>query len=176
KAGGKAPRGGDPPQPQLAVRQAARLARRLRRVPHQAGRREPPARSHRQVPAEESPMSKSILVVDDTRSMRKMVATVLQSAGYSVEEAGDGAEALEKAKTRVFDLVVTDHNMPRMDGVTLVRALRGLAEYDAVALIVLSTETGVELKAKGREAGATGWMAKPFDPAKMLDIVKQFIA
>jgi len=120
-------------------------------------------------------MSKSILVVDDTRSMRKMVATVLQSAGYSVEEAGDGAEALEKAKTRVFDLVVTDHNMPRMDGVTLVRALRGLPDYDAVALIVLSTETGADLKAKGREAGATGWMAKPFDPEKMLGIVRQFI-
>ena len=121
-------------------------------------------------------MSKSILVVDDTRSMRKMVASVLQGAGYSVEEAGDGAEALEKARTRVFDLVVTDHNMPRMDGVTLVRSLRGLPQYDGVALIVLSTETGVELKAQGREAGATGWMAKPFDPTRMLDIVQQFVA
>lgn len=120
-------------------------------------------------------MSKSILVVDDTRSMRKMVMTVLQAAGYSVEEAADGAEALEKAQTRVFDLVVTDHNMPRMDGVTLVSALRKLPEYDDVALIVLSTETGPELKAKGRAAGATGWMAKPFDPEKMLGIVGQFI-
>ena len=121
-------------------------------------------------------MSHSILVVDDTKSMRKMVAAALTEAGYSVEEAGDGAEALEKAKGRVFDLVVTDHNMPRMDGVTLVRALRALPEYDEVALIVLSTETGAELKAKGREAGATGWMAKPFDPQKMLDIVKQFLS
>ena len=120
-------------------------------------------------------MSKSILVVDDTRSMRKMVMTVLQAAGYSVEEAGDGAEALEKAQTRVFDLVVTDHNMPRMDGVTLVSALRKLPAYDDVALIVLSTETGPELKAKGREAGATGWMAKPFDPEKLLGFVGQFI-
>jgi two-component system chemotaxis response regulator CheY len=121
-------------------------------------------------------MNKSILVVDDTRSMRKMVVTVLQAAGYAVEEAGDGAEALELARSRVFDLVVTDHNMPRMDGVTLVRSLRGLPEYDDIALIVLSTETGTELKAKGREAGATGWMAKPFDPQKMLDIVRQFVA
>ena len=120
-------------------------------------------------------MGKSILVVDDTRSMRKMVAAVLQNAGYSVEEAGDGDEALEKAKTRVFDLVVTDHNMPRMDGVTLVRMLRGLADDDDVAIIVLSTETGADLKAKGREAGATGWMAKPFDPEKMLAIVRQFV-
>jgi len=121
-------------------------------------------------------MSKSILVVDDTRSMRKMVAAVLQAAGYSVEEAGDGAEALDKAKVRVFDLVVTDHNMPRMDGVTLVKSLRELEEYNQVALIVLSTETGPDLKAKGRAAGATGWMAKPFDPTRMLDIVKQFVA
>jgi two-component system chemotaxis response regulator CheY len=120
-------------------------------------------------------MGKSILVVDDTRSMRKMVVAVLQGAGYTVEEAGDGDEAFEKAKKKVFDLVVTDHNMPRMDGVTLVRELRGLPEYDAVALIVLSTETGPELKARGREAGATGWMAKPFDPEKMLGIVRQFV-
>jgi two-component system, chemotaxis family, chemotaxis protein CheY len=120
-------------------------------------------------------MSKSILVVDDTRSMRAMVASVLQGAGYEVAEAGDGVEALELARKRVFDLVVTDHNMPRMDGVTLVRELRALANYDPVALIVLSTEASPELKQKGREAGATGWMAKPFDPQRMLDIVGQFI-
>lgn len=120
-------------------------------------------------------MSKSILLVDDTRSMRKMVATVLQGAGYTVEEAADGQEALDKAKAQVFDLVVTDQNMPRMDGITLVRSLRALPEYDDVALIVLSTETGTELKEQGRAAGATGWMAKPFDPEKMLVIVRQFI-
>jgi two-component system chemotaxis response regulator CheY len=118
---------------------------------------------------------KSILVVDDTRSMRKMVAAVLQGAGYEVAEAGDGVEALELARTRTFDLVVTDHNMPRMDGVTLVRELRQLPTYDAVALIVLSTEVDPVLKQKGREAGATGWMAKPFDPQRMLDIVAKFV-
>ena len=121
-------------------------------------------------------MSKSILVVDDTRSMRRMVSTVLQGAGYSVEEAADGAEALEKAKGRVYDLVVTDQNMPRMDGISLVRPLRQLSQYDAVAVIVLSTETGADLKARGRAAGATGWMAKPFDPEKMLDVVRQFVS
>ena len=120
-------------------------------------------------------MNKSILVVDDTRSMRKMVAAVLQGAGYEVAEAGDGVEALELARERVYDLVVTDHNMPRMDGVTLVRELRSLPNYDPVALIVLSTEAGPELKQKGRDAGATGWMAKPFDPQRMLEIVGQFI-
>jgi len=120
-------------------------------------------------------MAKEILIVDDSRSMRKMVASVLEGAGYQVSEAADGLEALEKAKGRKFDLVVTDHNMPRMNGVSLVRSLRGLPQYDDVALIILSTEAGAELKAQGRDAGATGWMTKPFDPAKMLDIVGQFI-
>lgn len=120
-------------------------------------------------------MGKSILVVDDTRSMRKMVAAVLQGAGYEVSEAGDGVEALELAQSRSFDLVVTDHNMPRMDGVTLVQSLRQLPSYDGVALIVLSTEVDPALKQKGREAGATGWMAKPFDPQRMLDIVAKFV-
>jgi len=120
-------------------------------------------------------MGKSILVVDDTRSMRKMVAAVLAGAGYDVAEAGDGIEALDLAKDRRFDLVVTDHNMPRMDGVTLVKALRDIADYDHVALIVLSTEVDPVVKQRGREAGATGWMAKPFDPQRMLDIVAKFI-
>jgi len=120
-------------------------------------------------------MGKSILVVDDTRSMRKMVAAVLAGAGYDVAEAGDGIEALDLAKDRRFDLVVTDHNMPRMDGVTLVKELRGIADYDHVALIVLSTEVDPVVKQRGREAGATGWMAKPFDPQRMLDIVAKFI-
>ena len=120
-------------------------------------------------------MKKSILVVDDTRSMRQMVAAVLEGAGYDVAEAVDGVEALELARKRVFDLVVTDHNMPRMDGVTLVRELRSLPDYDPVALIVLSTEASPELKQKGREAGATGWMAKPFNPERMLEIVGSFI-
>ena len=120
-------------------------------------------------------MTKSILVVDDTRSMRKMVAAVLETAGYKVEEAADGVEALELARRQVYDLVVTDQNMPRMDGISLIRELRCLAAYDPVALLVLSTEVNPELKQMGREAGATGWMAKPFDPQRMLDIVRTFI-
>jgi two-component system, chemotaxis family, chemotaxis protein CheY len=119
--------------------------------------------------------NKTILVVDDTRSMRKMVAAVLSGAGYGVAEAGDGVEALALAREQRFDLVVTDHNMPRMDGVTLVGELRRLPDYDAVALLVLSTEADPALKQRGREAGATGWMAKPFDPQRMLDIVAKFI-
>jgi two-component system chemotaxis response regulator CheY len=119
-------------------------------------------------------MSKSILIVDDTRSMRAMVTAVLQGAGYSVEAAADGAEALEKAKSRAFDLIVTDYNMPGMDGIALVRSLRELPHYEHIALLVLSTESGAELKTLGRQAGATGWISKPFDPEQMLDIVRQF--
>jgi len=100
---------------------------------------------------------------------------VLQTAGYSVAEAGDGVEALALARQRVYDLVVTDQNMPRMDGISLIRELRCLAAYDPVALLVLSTEVNPELKQKGREAGATGWMAKPFNPDRMLEIVGSFI-
>src|SRR5512133_2074042 len=107
--------------------------------------------------------------------MRQMVAAVLETAGYRVEQAGDGVEALELARHRVYDLVVTDQNMPRMDGISLIRELRCLAAYDPVALLVLSTEVNPQLKQKGREAGATGWMAKPFDPQRMLEIVRKFI-
>jgi len=119
--------------------------------------------------------AKTILVVDDTRSMRMMVANVLSAAGYQVSEAADGAQALVLARQRQFDLVVTDHNMPEMDGVTLVRELRQLPDYDGVALLVLSTEADTALKQRGRDAGATGWMVKPFDPQRMLDIVGKFI-
>jgi two-component system, chemotaxis family, chemotaxis protein CheY len=120
-------------------------------------------------------MAKSILVVDDTLSMRKMVADVLMAAGYEVEEAADGVEALEMARGRVFDMVVTDQNMPRMDGVSLIRELRQLADYDPVAVLVLSTEMTPDLKQQGRDAGASAWMAKPFDPQRMLKVVQMFI-
>jgi two-component system, chemotaxis family, chemotaxis protein CheY len=120
-------------------------------------------------------MAKSILVVDDTRSMRMMVSAMLREAGYVVEEAGDGVEALERATVFVFDLVVTDQNMPRMDGVTLIRSLRRLPDYDPVALLVLSTEANPQLKQQARDAGATGWMMKPPDPQRMIEVVRTFI-
>ena len=117
-----------------------------------------------------------ILAVDDSASMRQMVGLTLKSAGHEVVSAADGDEALKLAQSgSPVDLVITDVNMPNMDGITLVRELRQLPNYDPVALIVLSTEASPELKQKGREAGATGWMAKPFDPQRMLDIVGKFI-
>ncbi len=117
----------------------------------------------------------SILAVDDSASMRQMVVFTLKSAGYTVIEAGDGQEAFEKARGQQVDLVLTDQNMPRMDGITLVKSLRGLPTYSATPMLILTTESSDEMKVKGKAAGATGWLVKPFDPAKLLEVIKKVI-
>ncbi len=113
-------------------------------------------------------MKKHILIVDDSASIRQMVEVTLKSANYVVSTAKDGQEALDLCLTNRYDFVLTDQNMPRMDGITLIKSLRGLEAYRRTPIIVLTTESGVEMKEKGRAAGATGWMVKPFDPAKLL--------
>jgi two-component system chemotaxis response regulator CheY len=117
----------------------------------------------------------SILAVDDSASMRQMVAFTLKGAGYNVIEAADGQEAFEKARAQRIDLVLTDQNMPRMDGITLVQHLRRLDGFAGTPMLILTTESSAEMKAKGRAAGATGWLVKPFDPAKLLDVIKKVI-
>jgi two-component system chemotaxis response regulator CheY len=117
----------------------------------------------------------SILAVDDSASMRQMVAFTLKGAGYNVIEAADGQEAFDKAKGQHIDLVLTDQNMPKMDGITLVRNLRGLPTFAATPMLILTTESGDEMKAKGKAAGATGWLVKPFDPGKLLEVIKKVI-
>ncbi|MEQ8861269.1 MAG: response regulator [Pseudomonadales bacterium] len=114
-----------------------------------------------------------ILVVDDSSSMREMVSYTLTTAGHSVMAAADGAQALRIAEDGVdhFDLVITDINMPVMDGLTLIRELRGLRRYSYRPILVLSTESSPETKSAGRSAGATGWIVKPFDPDKLLGVV-----
>jgi two-component system chemotaxis response regulator CheY len=107
--------------------------------------------------------------------MRQMVAFTLKGAGYNVIEAADGQEALDKARGETVDLVLTDQNMPRMDGITLVQNLRALATYAATPILILTTESSDEMKAKGKAAGATGWLVKPFDPGKLLDVVRKVI-
>jgi two-component system chemotaxis response regulator CheY len=104
-----------------------------------------------------------------------MVAFTLKGAGYNVIEAADGQEALDKARGETVDLVLTDQNMPRMDGITLVQNLRGLATYASTPILILTTESSDEMKQKGRAAGATGWLVKPFDPSKLLDVVRKVI-
>ena len=118
-------------------------------------------------------VSKTILVVDDSGSLRQMVVFSLRSVGYQVVEAVDGQEAFDLAKKQVFDLVLTDQNMPRMDGLTLIRSLRALPQYQQVPILMLTTESSDEMKARGRAVGANGWMVKPFDPKRLIEVVKK---
>ena len=111
---------------------------------------------------------RTILTVDDSTSMRQMVRATLQSAGYDVVEAADGQEALEFARGKAVDLVISDVNMPRMDGITLVHELRALPGYRLTPLLLLTTESGEDKKLEGKRAGATGWIVKPFNPAQLL--------
>jgi two-component system, chemotaxis family, chemotaxis protein CheY len=120
-------------------------------------------------------MSKTILAVDDSGSLRQMVVFSLKAAGYQVIEAVDGQEGLEKAKQHLFDLVLTDQNMPRMDGLSLIRALRKLTNYQRVPILMLTTESSDDMKAKGRAAGANGWLVKPFDPQRLTEVVRKVI-
>jgi two-component system chemotaxis response regulator CheY len=113
-------------------------------------------------------MSKRILAVDDSPSMRHMVGVTLRAAGYEVVEASDGEEALEYARGNAVDLVLADVNMPRMNGITLVGHLRALPAYRLTPLLLLTTESSQESKQQGKLAGATGWMIKPFHPDQLL--------
>ena len=116
-----------------------------------------------------------ILAVDDSASMRQMVAFTLTSAGFEVAEAADGAIALQMAQKEKFKLVLADVNMPNMDGISLVKALRGLPDYKFTPLLMLTTESGPEKKAEGKNAGATGWLVKPFNPEQLVATVKRVI-
>jgi two-component system chemotaxis response regulator CheY len=120
-------------------------------------------------------MAKRVLTVDDSQSIRQLVTFVLKSAGYAVDEARDGAEGLSKATAGQYDLILTDQNMPVMDGLTLIRSLRGIPQYQKTPILMLTTESGDTMKVQGREAGATGWIVKPFDPGKLLEVVKKVI-
>jgi len=117
----------------------------------------------------------NILAVDDSSSMRQMVAFTLKGAGYQVVEAADGQEALNKAKTQQFDLIITDVNMPIMDGITFIKNLRGEANYKFTPMLMLTTESSADKKAAGKAAGATGWIVKPFNPDQLLNTVKKVL-
>lgn len=110
-----------------------------------------------------------ILAVDDSVSMRQLVTATLESAGYAVTTAEDGNRAFDVAlKCEQFDLVLSDVNMPSMDGIHLVEKLRAVPNYRLVPIVMLTTESSAEMKAKARAAGATGWIVKPFDPERLV--------
>lgn len=116
-------------------------------------------------------MAKRVLTVDDSKTMRDMVSFTLKGAGFEVLEAEDGVKALNLLNGAPVDLVITDINMPNMDGVTLVRQLRTKPAYKSTPILILTTEGGEDKKADGRAAGATGWIVKPFAPEKLLAVV-----
>jgi two-component system chemotaxis response regulator CheY len=116
-----------------------------------------------------------ILAVDDSVSMRQMVAFTLKAAGHTVTDAADGKQALEIAQREAFDLVLTDVNMPVMDGITLTKELRALPAYRFTPILVLTTEAGMDMKQKGKAAGATGWLVKPFNPDQLLSTLKRVL-
>jgi two-component system chemotaxis response regulator CheY len=118
-------------------------------------------------------MAKKVMTVDDSRTMRDMVSYTLKSAGFEVLEAEDGAKALQVLEKTPVDLVITDVNMPNMDGVTLVRRLRALAHFRSTPILILTTEGGDDKKSQGRAAGATGWIVKPFAPDKLLQVISK---
>ncbi|ESE41062.1 response regulator [Shewanella decolorationis] len=120
-------------------------------------------------------MSKKILIVDDSAAIRQMVEATLKSASYQVTLAKDGREALDLCASQRFDFILTDQNMPRMDGLTLIKSLRGMPAFMRTPIIMLTTEAGDDMKAQGKAVGATGWMVKPFDPQKLLAITAKVL-
>jgi len=116
-----------------------------------------------------------ILVVDDSASIRNMVSFTLKQQQYETVEACDGKDGLEKAKTGRFDLVITDVNMPIMDGIKLCSELRQLPAFKFTPVLMLTTESSAEMKQRGKAAGATGWLVKPFNPEKLLSTIKRVI-
>ena len=118
-------------------------------------------------------MAQKILIVDDSASMRQLVAFTLKDSGYEVVEAPDGAEAVKVSEQHKVDMVVTDLNMPNLDGIELIRTLRGRADYRFTPIVMLTTESQESKKAEGKQAGASGWIGKPFTPEQLLNVVKK---
>jgi two-component system chemotaxis response regulator CheY len=121
-------------------------------------------------------MAKTALIVDDSPTMRQMVAFTLTQAGFQVVEAEHGVDAVKKvAAGPKMDIVVTDLNMPEMDGITLIKELRMMAAFKFTPILMLTTESAEDKKQAGKEAGATGWIVKPFNPEQFLKIVKKVL-
>ena len=120
-------------------------------------------------------MAKKILAVDDSASMRQMVSFTLKGAGYEVTDAEDGQKALDLAKKDSFDMVLSDVNMPIMDGIQLIKELRRLPAYKFTPILMLTTESGTQKKMEGKQAGATGWIVKPFNPDQLLKTVQRVL-
>jgi two-component system chemotaxis response regulator CheY len=120
-------------------------------------------------------MAKTIMIVDDSASLRQVVSIALKSAGYETVEASDGKDALSKLDGRKLHLIISDVNMPNMDGLSFVRAAKQLPAYKFTPVIMLTTEVSDAKKQEGQAAGAKAWVVKPFQPAQMLTAVSKLI-
>jgi two-component system chemotaxis response regulator CheY len=120
-------------------------------------------------------MAKTLLIVDDSASMRQLITFTIKEAGHEVLLAENGSDALEKLKGAKADMVITDLNMPEMDGITLITELRKMADYKFIPILMLTTESQVAKREEGRAAGASGWIVKPFSSEKFREVVKKFI-
>ncbi len=120
-------------------------------------------------------MAKTILVVDDSSSLRQVVGIALKGAGYDVIEACDGKDALGKITGQKVHLIISDVNMPNMDGITFVKEVKKIAEHKFVPIIMLTTESQEAKKQEGQAAGAKAWVVKPFQPAQMLTAVSKLV-
>ena len=120
-------------------------------------------------------MSKTILAVDDSRSVREAIRFTLEPLGYDIEEAADGNEGFEKLEKHPVDLVITDSNMPKLDGIGLVSKVRDCARHAALPLVVLAAGAEADLMRAGKQAGASGWIVKPFNELQLELIVRKFI-
>jgi len=120
-------------------------------------------------------MSKNILIVDDSASMRQLVTFALEDAGYDVVQAVDGEDALSKASQSRAEMVITDLNMPKLDGIGLIRQLREKSEYKFTPIVMLTTESQETKKNEGKQAGASGWIVKPFTPDQLIGVVRKFV-
>jgi two-component system chemotaxis response regulator CheY len=121
-------------------------------------------------------MSKTILIVDDSPSLRQTVSITLKKEGYQVLESGDGKEALEQMDGKKINLIISDINMPIMDGITMVKEIKKLPNYKYTPIIMLTTESGSKKMQEGKDAGVRAWMVKPFRPMEMLDAVSKLVA
>lgn len=120
-------------------------------------------------------MTASILTVDDSASIRVAIKIALTSAGYTVSEASDGADGIRKANAGKFDLIITDLNMPVMDGLTMIEELRKIPAHSGLPIIFLTTESDAGMKQRAKAAGATGWITKPFEAENLVKIVKKVL-
>lgn len=120
-------------------------------------------------------MSKTVLIVDDSESLRHLVRIVLNDAGYELIEACDGNDALDKLRNRKVNLIISDVNMPNMDGLTFVKTLKSLPQHKFTPVIMLTTSFCEEARHEAREVGVKAWMVKPFDRAQLLDMVTRFV-